>query len=131
MQRAGVTTLFAEPSGIVIPFELGNSIAAAGRDARVERGPIVTLLDARSPDEPFGEYMAHITRQQLEQSDLAVLTGVDAAPSEAADGLERQVRELVPDRDVYRVDLLSGAGVSELLAAVLTDNREQGGARAG
>lgn len=42
-----------------------------------------------------------------------------------------QWMEPVPDRDTYRGDFSSGAGVNELLAAVLTVQQEQGGEGSG
>jgi G3E family GTPase len=112
--------LFTEPSGIVIPFELRNSILVAGRDVPAEQGLIVLVIDATDPDWPFGDELGHITKQQIEQSDLVVVSKIDTADPTAVEVLLGRVREIAAERDVLQVSLHSGEGVEGLLDAVLS-----------
>ncbi len=114
----GADYVFTEPSGIVIPFELRNAIAAAGRDVRLHTGPVVLLLNAADAESAFAEHLVHVTRQQVEQSDLVALTKADAAPEGAVEYLEGMVRALTHTAPLHVVSLLSGRGVSALVDTV-------------
>ena len=111
--------VFAEPSGIVVPLELRNAIAMAGRDAKVSTGPVVLLLNAADPETPFSEHVAHITRQQVQQADLIVLTKVDSAPDGGVECLEEAARALAPDTPIHSLSLSSDRALTALVDAVL------------
>ena len=65
-RREGVEVLFAEPSGIVIPFELRNAMRVTSRGSIViEPGPVVLLLNGEFPDAPFAEGVGQITELQI------------------------------------------------------------------
>lgn len=119
--------LFAEPSGIVIPFELHNTITVAGRDADVEAGPIVLLLDGSNPEAPFAAHVEHITAQQLEQSDLVVITKTADADPDKVDALGSRVAEAAPHVALRRVDLRSEEGVASLVDLLLGEGTNIGG----
>lgn len=114
-----VDYVFVEPSGIVVPLELRTAIASAGRDAHVEVGSVVILLNAADPSSPFGHYFAHITRQQVTQADVIAVTKLDAAADGGVECLERAARELAPDTPLYLVSARSRVGLAELVDAVL------------
>jgi G3E family GTPase len=111
--------LFAEPSGIVIPFELRTQIQVAGRFGKVTPGPVILMTDASAARSPFAEEVHHITIQQVSQSDLLAINKIDNADPEEADWLENSLREIAPEKPLHRVSLHSGEGVPGLLAAVL------------
>ena len=115
----GVDFVFAEPSGIVIPFELRNTIASAGRDVKVDAGTVVMLLSTADPEAPFHEHMAHVTRQQIEQADLIVLTKMDLAADGAAEHLRGTVRGLARETPIHSVSVNDGRGIAELVGAIL------------
>ncbi len=119
----GVKYVFAEPSGIVVPFELRNAIAMASRDAKVSTGPVVVLLNAADPEAPFSEHVAHITRQQVQQADLIAVTKADAAADGAVEHLEAAARALAPEIPIYSVSLTSDRAMTALVDAIL-GNRE-------
>ena len=119
VRESEVQYVFAEPSGIVIPFELRNTVAAAGRDVRVDAGPVVMLLNAADPASPFHEHLAHVTRQQLGQADLIVLTKMDAAADGAVDRLRASANEAAPGTPLHTVSLAEGDGVAALVDAIL------------
>lgn len=114
-----VSYVFAEPSGIVVPFELRNAIASAGRDANVGAGSVVMLLNAADPSPPFDDYVAHVTRQQVTQADLIAVTKLDAAVEGGVECLEGAARDLAPETPLYVVSVTSRAGLAELVEAVL------------
>lgn len=111
--------VFAEPSGIVVPFELRNAIASAGRDAPVRAGRVLMLLNAADPSSPFDEFVGHITRQQVTQADVIAVTKADAPAHGGVESLERAARGLAPDTPLYVVSASSGEGLPGLLDAVL------------
>lgn len=115
-----VDYVFAEPSGIVVPFELRNAISSAGRDASLGVGPVVMLLNAADPSTPFGDQLAHLTGQQVAQADLVVLTKSDSAAGEGIESLEVAARELAPDTPLFAVSLTSREGLEGLVEAVLS-----------
>lgn len=115
----GVDYVFAEPSGIVIPFELRNTIASAGRDARVAAGSVILLLSAADPSPPFDEYMAHVTRQQVGQADLIAVTKHDASAAGGVECLEEAARAVSPRTPVYVVSVALRTGLGALVDAVL------------
>lgn len=117
--------LFAEPSGIVIPFELRNTIMVAGRDAQVSTGPVVLLFDGTRPEAPFGEDVEHITLQQIIQSDLVVITKSAGADPEGLRRLESRIAQAAPRATVRRVDFHSGEGVPALVNAVLGGRKDK------
>lgn len=114
-----VDYVFAEPSGIVVPFELRNAIAAAGRDASVAAGSVVMLLNASDPSSPFDDHVGHVTGQQVAQADLIAVTKVDSAPEGGVECLEVAARGLAPDTPLYAVSLATRVGLPELVDAVL------------
>lgn len=114
-----VDYVFAEPSGIVVPFELRNTIASAGRDARVKAGSVVMLLNAADPALPFNDYVAHVTRQQVAQADIIAVTKQDDASEGGVEVLEQAARGLAPDTPLFVVSTKSLAGLAELVDAVL------------
>ncbi len=114
-----VDYVFAEPSGIVVPFELRNAIAVAGRDANVAAGPVLLLLNAEDPTSPFEEHITHVTRQQVQQADVIAVTKVDSASGGGVEFLQEKARGLAPDTPSYAVSVASGEGVAELAEAVL------------
>jgi G3E family GTPase len=115
-----VEYLFTEPSGIVIPQELRTAILVAARDVRrVSVGPVVVLLDGSSPDSAFDEHLAHITAQQVRQSDLLAISKVDSADPGLVDELEASLREMAPGKPIYRLSVRSGQGLPELADVVL------------
>lgn len=114
-----VEYVFAEPSGIVVPFELRNTIASASRDASVGAGPVVMLLNAADPSPPFDEYVAHVTRQQVTQADLIAVTKIDAPADGGVECLEEAARSLAPGTPVHVVSVTSRAGLAALVDAVL------------
>jgi G3E family GTPase len=119
VREHGVEYVFAEPSGIVIPFELRNTIAAAGRDVKIASGPVVLLLNAGDPVAPFEEHIAHVTRQQIGQSDLVVITKADVAKAGSIEALEAAVRESAQGTPLHTLSLRDGHGVTGLVDAVL------------
>lgn len=119
VREHGVRYVFAEPSGIAIPFELRNAIAVAGRDVRLAAGPVVTLLNAADPGAPFIEHVEHVTRQQVEQADTVVITKTDIAAAAGIECLEGAVRELAPTTPLHMVSLPTGQGVAALAETIL------------
>ena len=115
----GVSVLFAEPSGIVIPFELRNAIAAAGRDVPVTVGPVVLLLNGSDPEMLFGEGLGHITAQQIAQADLVAITKIDSARDTEIRRVEEEVARLAPQLDPHHVSMQSGEGVAALVESIL------------
>ncbi len=115
----GVDYVFAEPSGIVVPFELRNTIASAGRDARVKAGSVVMLLNAADPALPFHDHVAHVTRQQVAQADVIAVTKQDDASEGGVECLEQAARGLAPDTPLHVVSTKSRVGLAELVEAVL------------
>jgi G3E family GTPase len=119
VREHSVDYVFAEPSGIVIPFELRNTIAAAGRDVRITSGPVVMLLNAADPQAPFEDHIAHVTRQQIGQSDQLVIAKIDIAQEDSIETLEHVAREAAPTTPLHRLSLAEGHGVAGLVDAVL------------
>lgn len=111
--------VLTEPSGIVIPFELRNAIAVAGRDIRLQAGPVVMLLNAAEPGGPFIEHVEHVTRQQVEQADAIAITKIDVAADGGIECLEGAVRQLAPTIPVHHVSLRTGQGVAALAETIL------------
>jgi G3E family GTPase len=127
VRNDGVDYVFAEPSGIVIPFELRNAVAVAGRDVRVSAGPVVMLLSAADPGAPFIEHLAHVTRQQIEQADCVAVTKIDAAANGGVECLEGAVRSVSPDTPLHHLSLPTGQGLKGLADLVLAQQHVQGG----
>lgn len=114
-----VEYVFAEPSGIVVPFELRNAIAMAARDTKVTVGPVVLLLNAADAETPFSEHVAHITRQQVQQADLIALTKVDSAADGSVERLREAARVLAPETPIHSVSLSSDRAPAALVDAIL------------
>jgi G3E family GTPase len=115
----GVSVLFAEPSGIVIPFELRTAISAAGRDVPVTVGPVVLLLNGSDPEMLFGEGLGHITAQQIAQADMVAITKIDSALEREILRVEDEVARLAPQTDPHHVSMQSGEGVAALVESIL------------
>lgn len=115
----GVSVLFAEPSGIVIPFEMRTAISAAGRDVAVTVGPVVLLLNGSDPELLFGEGLGHITSQQIAQADMVAITKIDAASDTEILRVEEEVARLAFQTHPHRVSLQSGEGVAALVESIL------------
>lgn len=111
--------MFAEPSGIVIPFELRNAISAAGRDVAVAVGPVVVLLNGSDPDMLFGDGLGHITAQQIAQADVVAITKIDSARDTEILRVEEEVARLAPHADPHHVSMRSGEGVAALVESIL------------
>jgi len=69
--------------------------------------------------------MAHITRQQLQQSDLVALTKVDRASPDALAAVEKKVRGSRPWGQIFRVSFRTGAGMEELISTLLEESSEE------
>jgi G3E family GTPase len=121
----GLTHLFVEPSGFVIPRELHTQIAVAGRTTRLEVGPIVLLLDGTQPDAPLDEDVRHITMQQAAQADVVAVNKLDTADLDEVAGLESALEELAPGVTLHKISLFSGEGMENLLAAVFSDGERR------
>jgi G3E family GTPase len=115
----GVNVLFAEPSGIVIPFEMRNAISAAGRDIAVTVGPVVLLLNASESEMLFGDGLGHITAQQIAQADMVAITKADSARDSEILRVEKEVARLAPQTHPHHVNVQSGEGVAALAEAIL------------
>ena len=126
----GVSVLFAEPSGIVIPFEMRTAISAAGRDVAVTVGPVVLLLNATDPELLFGEGLGHITAQQIAQSDVVAITKIDAAVDAQIVRVEAEVARRASQTQVHHVSMQSGEGVAALVESILGPLDEGGGSQA-
>ena len=119
-RREGVEVVLAEPSGIVVPFELRNAIRVTSRGSIViEPGPVVLLLNGEFPEASFAEGVGRITELQAAESDLIVITKLDRAAAEGAAALKERIRALAPETALLEVSFLSGEGTAGLLAAVL------------
>ncbi|MCJ7797952.1 MAG: hypothetical protein MUQ56_14535 [Thermoleophilia bacterium] len=115
----GVSVLFAEPSGIVIPFELRTAISAAGRDVPVTVGPVVLLLNGSDPEMLFGDGLGHITAQQIAQADMVAITKIDSALDTQILRVKEEVARLAPQTDPHHVSMQSGEGVAALVELIL------------
>jgi G3E family GTPase len=115
----GVSVLFAEPSGIVIPFELRTAISAAGRDVPVTVGPVVLLLNGSDPEMLFGDGLGHITAQQIAQADMVAITKIDSALDTQILRVKEEVARLAPQTDPHHVSMQSGEGVAALVESIL------------
>lgn len=115
----GVSVLFAEPSGIVIPFELRTAISAAGRDVPVTVGPVVLLLNGSERELLFGDGLGHLTSQQITQADVVAITKIDAASGAEVLRVEQEVARLAPQIAPYHVSMQSGEGVAVLVESIL------------
>ncbi len=115
----GVSVLFAEPSGIVIPFELRTAISAAGRDVAVTVGPVVLLLNGSDSEMLFGEGLGHITAQQIAQADVVAITKIDAALDTEILRVEKEVARLASQTYPHHVSMQSGEGVAVLVESIL------------
>jgi len=115
----GVNVLFAEPSGLVIPFELRTAISAAGRDAPVTVGPVVLLLNGSDPEILFGDGLGHLTAQQIAQADMVAITKIDLAGDAEILRVKKEVARLAPGTDPYHVSMQSGEGVVALVESIL------------
>lgn len=111
--------MFAEPSGIVIPFELRTAISAAGRDVPVTVGPVVLLLNGSEREMLFGEGLGHITAQQITQADVVAITKIDSALDTEILRVEKEVARLAPQTDPHHVSMQSGEGVAALVESIL------------
>lgn len=111
--------LFAEPSGIAIPFELRTAISAAGRDAPVTVGAVVLLLNGSEPELLFGEGLGHITAQQITQADIVAITKTDCALETQILRTEEEVARLAPQIAPRHVSMQSGEGVAALVESIL------------
>lgn len=111
--------MFAEPSGIAIPFELRTAISAAGRDVPVTVGAVVLLLNGSEPELLFGEGLGHITAQQVTQADIVAITKTDCALDTQILRMEEEVARLAPQIAPHHVSMQSGDGVAALVESIL------------
>ena len=111
--------MFAEPSGIVIPFELRTAISAAGRDVAVTVGPVVLLLNGCERELLFGDGLGHITSQQITQADVVAITKIDTAPCMEIFRVEEEVARMAPQIAPHHVSMQSGEGVAALVESIL------------
>ncbi|GAB4251574.1 MAG: hypothetical protein Kow00129_12430 [Thermoleophilia bacterium] len=114
--------VLAEPSGLVVPQELRNAIRIAGRDVRVEVGPVVLLLDAGDADGPFADGYEQLTRRQAVEADAIALTKADRRDQEALRALEAKAKDLNGSADYFRVSTADGSGLDALAAYLLNDS---------
>lgn len=98
-EKSKVERVIVEATGVAQPAELLDTLADTARDASLEIGPLVTVVDAfKFPK--LSSMLGDFYLDQIENADILLVNKIDLVTRAQLEQVARQLREINPQADL-------------------------------